>query len=66
MKLKQLIHEAESRAIQESLFAELDQLAEEGFNELLDAADDSKAVAVEAMIAYLKREYPTEYQNAIR
>ena len=66
MKLKQLIHEAESRAIQESLFAELDQLAEEGFNELLKAADDSKAVAVEAMIAYLKRKYPTELQNAIQ
>jgi hypothetical protein len=68
-RLKRLVVQestSSKQKIQESLFAELDQLAEEGFNELLDASDDSKAVAVEAMIAYLKREYPTEYQNAIR
>lgn len=68
-RLKRLVVQestSSKQKIQESLFAELDQLAEEGFNELLKAADDSKAVAVEAMIAYLKREYPTEYQNAIR
>ena len=68
-RLKRLVVQestSSKQKIQESLFAELDQLADEAFESMLDLADDSKAVAVEAMIAYLKREYPTEYQNAIR